>query len=1288
MKNLVKISLISFSFTISILLQAQSRDSLRSYLDNQGEVLNSSVEKPLYKDKDLIIMGTPTKFQINFTEEIVKVIKPSVQEIKDNTTVLKSFRKKGDYNVSIKFSVLNASLKNEGIRKAVEFLKNIQLEKGIKQLHIVGHTDSDPIRGRAKLRFEDNFGLSRSRALSVANFIKKYHPDVKFSYEGRGATEPLQSNNSSWGKAQNRRVDIAVFVGEEKIITNKIPEKTKVITTKKSKILLADLVCQRAAEKKELNRESFLITVDGKDLETGETRSNVDSQRCNDVLLEKSKIQIHYENQVNKKRLNVTVNETDDRKIFATYRYSNYSHFIVREELLLFEDSKISVPVQTIKLKTSKGKSFQDQHFNVKKVKSFYYKLRVYDSKGRYDETQLKKYVFKKKSTFPNVRDMKLRVYGENALEKDNIYTPAGTVTVSGQGVPKKYKTNIMSDDIPVDDSGNFVYQQLLPTGKNYSIGVNLSDEKNKKGIFFKRDLYLPQTNWMYIGIADVTGGVNFHKGDIATIRQDDRHFDSNATSLSDSGQKVYVDGRIAFYVKGKISDKTKVTIQADTGEAPFQDLFSNFLDKDPRVFLERFGDDRHYPVYGDDSTFVDDTPSLGKFYVKLEHLKNYIMWGNSKLALNDTDFANIQRSLYGARLHVEDLTGQTKYGDKRTKLDAFVANPGTIGTRNVFAGSGSFYAFRNTDLLIGSEKLRVEIRDPNSGIVLKTVNLRYGTDYTINYIRGHVWLNEPLPSRVSGDTLVRSSSSSGNNRVYLVASYEYTPSFEDADEWTIGGRVSQWLGDYLKLGGSYQQQENAVQDYQLMGTDLTLKVAHGTYLKGEISKTEGLSGEEYLSLDAGFGSFQGINPLTPGAIDGEAMGAELAISHNDWFNSVSGSTNAYYRKKSQNFSAPGHLTLRDTTQLGGMSFWSFSNVVEFKAKYDEEEQLNYVEKNNLDLELKLKLFDRLYLAGGYRIDEQQSFGTGTTVYTQSGKRQDAAVEVGYEWDALKAYVFGQDTIDKDVGRLNNRRYGIGADWQVTQKAKIGGELSDGDGGVDILAKTEYLWDEKTKLYASYLTETSQSDAGLRVRDSGKQSGGFTVGTNVRYSDDLGVKSENRYLLEEDNAGLTHAFGVDYAPVKAWQLGFQTEVGDLKNEQNGQVTKRKSGAITVGYSSDKRNASLLVEAREDESSSDKRRTINANLKASQKVNDNWRFLFKGKFSDSKSQASAFNNADLLDLNFGAAFRPITNDAWNLLFKWRYYNFLPSVAQIQTGTNRTPEYSQKTHVFSFDVDYCV
>lgn len=74
---------------------------------------------------------------------------------------------------------------------------------------LAGHTDSTGSD-------EYNLGLSRRRAESVANYLATQNVNTaRFATEGYGKTDPIASNDTAEGRAQNRRVEVAIWANEK-----------------------------------------------------------------------------------------------------------------------------------------------------------------------------------------------------------------------------------------------------------------------------------------------------------------------------------------------------------------------------------------------------------------------------------------------------------------------------------------------------------------------------------------------------------------------------------------------------------------------------------------------------------------------------------------------------------------------------------------------------------------------------------------------------------------------------------------------------------------------------------------------------------------------------------------------------------------------------------------------------------------------------------------------------------------------------------------------------------------
>ena len=130
----------------------------------------------------------------------------------------------GGYGFRLSNAVLfnsgSADLTDEGKAVLAGLARDISA-RPFERIWVRGHTDSDPIvRESTRRLFPTNLHLSASRALGVAvDLIAAGLPPGKVVVAGFGPNEPMASNTSSDGKAQNRRVEIFVIEDEEAAAT-------------------------------------------------------------------------------------------------------------------------------------------------------------------------------------------------------------------------------------------------------------------------------------------------------------------------------------------------------------------------------------------------------------------------------------------------------------------------------------------------------------------------------------------------------------------------------------------------------------------------------------------------------------------------------------------------------------------------------------------------------------------------------------------------------------------------------------------------------------------------------------------------------------------------------------------------------------------------------------------------------------------------------------------------------------------------------------------------------------
>ena len=421
-----------------------------------------------------------------------------------------------------------------------------------------------------------------------------------------------------------------------------------------------------------------------------------------------------------------------------------------------------------------------------------------------------------------------------------------------------------------VADDGSFVAQEILPSGV-HTVEVAVLDAQGN-GELYLRDIELESKDWFYVGMADLTLTSNDSNGPIELLQGENSAYDFDSSA----------DARLAFYLNGKFNERWRLTASADTRDAPLEDLFSNFLDKSPDSLFRRIDPDYHFPTFGDDGTVEEMAPTLGKFYVKVGRDESYGEWGNFHIGYMNNELAQVDRGLYGAKLHYESQ-GATSFGERRFAIDGFTAEPGTIASREEFRGTGgSLYFLQRQDLLTGSERVRIEYRDRASGLVTGVVNLTPGIDYDVDYLQGRLLLTRAAATRRATTTCSCATGRFQGDEAYLVVRYEYTPGFDEIDALSTGAQGHYWFGERVKLGLTANANDEGDVDSGLEAADVTVRISSDSWFKLQGAQTEGFISSVVRSDDGGFG-FSGYDDASFAGTDAGGYRADVSLGLGDF---------------------------------------------------------------------------------------------------------------------------------------------------------------------------------------------------------------------------------------------------------------------------------------------------------------------------------------------------------------------------------------------------------------------
>jgi uncharacterized repeat protein (TIGR01451 family) len=713
----------------------------------------------------------------------------------------------------------------------------------------------------------------------------------------------------------------------------------------------------------------------------------------------------------------------------------------------------------------------------------------------------------------------------------------------------------INGEECDIDDQGNFRVVLTLEDGLNEVVVTAKTPAGDRARL--SRDLLVDSNVFFMVALADIEG----HSLDIEGQEIGGQPLQD--VFMENSGHEYYqdhyyVEGRVAFYLKGKVLGRYLITAALDTEKDDANQMLEGLDDVNTTRLFRELDPDAYYPVYGDESTVVDDTDSLGKFYVLVEWDESSFKWGNYQTGLTGSEFAQYNRTLYGGRLGYRSVS-ETRFGDPDTQLILFLADPITRAERDELRviTTKSNYQFRQQRVIEGSESVTLEIRDEISNLVIGRIPLARGKDYSVSYFFGHIILTRPVESYIATDSITSANLTSGR-QTWLVIEYEY-----EADDnvnlydYSRGGRFTQQFTDYVRLGGSYiDEKSDYASGYQLMESDLRLQIFENTILYGEVAQSQSASLSIFRSYDGGFNySRASTDPLDYDDDYHKAYKFEFATDLEPL--QISG----YWRRINQGFASGGIAASDDSVQLGGEVAADITDSTRVALLYDQYKLAPAQYDEHLKKTVTAQVVQRvdMFIPWDFtfeisyqeedndNLDGMPNGVSDPVALGPSAKRSLGAVRAdAHITDNLTVYARHQQTFAAELEGESDDDYNqetLGADWQITEDTMLGLEgtrgWARGDAGRVLL---NHQLDESTSIYSGYnYTDDHYND---------RRTGAAVAGGSYSVADRMRVWSEEQYAHGDQLAGPTTLNGADYSPLDRLTVGGFIELAQLEEEES------------------------------------------------------------------------------------------------------------------------------------------
>jgi hypothetical protein len=897
------------------------------------------------------------------------------------------------------------------------------------------------------------------------------------------------------------------------------------------------------------------------------------------------------------------------------------------------------------------------------------YRLVVRDAEGHEDWTPLGYFrvIDKTDNNAPDHPRLNVPAVGNMSIDRDGKQSipvvAKPKVLVRGTTVPWNEVT-INGEPVGINLDGSFQKEFYADPGKQ-AVTVQTTDPDGNS-ISYQEEIELDDSYFFMVGLGEQELGLNIFDGNLEVVGREDR-FDHG----------YYTDGRLAFYLKGKLKGKFLIESSYDTDD-PRDALFTNL---DP---------DHYYPVYGDGSEINYDAQNTKqRFYILVEMDRSFLKWGSFNTSFKDTKLSTHDRTFSGLKMAYES-TATTRYGDPMRGFVVYTADVDQLADHNEFLGTnGSLFYLRNKNVIEGGEKVRVEVRDRISGIATYTRDLFFGTDYEIDYDEGRIILRKPLSSVSYMDEETSNDILKGSD-TYLIVDYEFDPQGSVSDR-NSGVRGYMQVGDHFRVGGTAVEDRRPDGDYDLRGLDFVGKFGRNTKISAEIARSQRRTTRNAVSFDGGI-SFTDIATGSkvlkkPTRLFDDAFSVRAETKFRTG-TSVSG----YLQRIEAGFSNADLIRQAGTEKFGLEARQKVGEYVQLKYRYDAQTALD--EENIADVfvtspqesvvhnaQFKADYKDYLLIAEYQHQDAD--------VYPDAGQSFTTALDDMQFKNAISGkvgYRLSENTMPYLKAQVT--RHGTGG-----PNHQIGGgfetKVMDGKGVVRLEEMVGSTGDSTKFSFDVQTSETSNAYTSLQVGPSaegGDQVMTTTVGSSSQVNNKSRYYSEREYSTYQTGERDASILGYDTKLTDKWGVDLKVERNQIRGISEVNSHRNAVSAEFSYLDSDTLKLISKYELRLDGGFEDRihwffRDTLDW------KINEDLKFSARFNRGDTYPLRTDFDpDASTTELNMGLAYRPTKHNRMNVLTRYTWLREVGAKSQFDTPDIFAIETDESAHIFAFEFAY--
>ncbi|HEY5649622.1 MAG TPA: hypothetical protein VIU33_08985, partial [Nitrospiria bacterium] len=560
----------------------------------------------------------------------------------------------------------------------------------------------------------------------------------------------------------------------------------------------------------------------------------------------------------------------------------------------------------------------------------------------------------------------------------------------------------------------------------------------------------------------------------------------------------------------------------------------------------------------------------------------------------------------------------------------------------------GSLYYLSHDRIIEGSEQVRIEVRDKDTGVILSSTTQEQNIDYQIKYEEGRLFFQRPIPSVSDDLTDLLDRDILEGNPVFVVVDFEYESGFFEDN--VNGGHVRQQIGDHLAFGGTVVREEEGGEEYELGAGDIEVRVGEGTRILGEYARSRGAGSDVEFSPDGGLT----FTPVDPGVSpEGRAYKTSIEADLGELFGKPNRFLlNGYLKELGRGYSSNGSVLEEGTRKAGVGTTIRAGEFDTFNLRYEGQRLLNngnFLSQSQVGgrasyMETFQWIHDKgkLRLTGEYQARQLHSS-------PEDIRSQAAAARIDYRITGdLIVHFEQQSTLQ---GPAKNKTT-VGARYSIG-RYRLFGEGSTGTMGEGLRAGLS------TEVGETGLISVSQ----LITRDAenGRSSqtilhGENRVGTGTRVYSEYQLNRSDKTDSDVSLMGITQRWEVS----EGWVLNFLSEVTRL--DQDGDLISRATAGAGLNLEmAEQLRLNDYLEVRYDKGTEKKVQYLTRNNLEYWLGRD---FRLLGKINAGLTRNRTLDNTEArsTELSAGVAYRPVLEDRLNGILK---YTLIRDQRPVQT-----------------------